>query len=82
MNTSDYKLIRVLIEGLCVLSCDMYTEQMWGECKCRKQHTCVITGDRINKGSCCFRPITNGYNRYHRISLRGMCWLKTLFNRK
>ncbi|HEG42810.1 hypothetical protein LCGC14_1543170 [marine sediment metagenome] len=81
MNSFNYKFITILGEadiGLYGLNCDAYTSHPWSDCKCRKQHTCVITGDIIRKGETCFRPLVNGYNRYHRISVAGMEWLKLL----
>ncbi len=81
MNRHNYKFITIFDDkdiGLYGLTCDLYTSQLWSDCKCRKDHRCVVTGDNIKKGTKCFRPVTNGYNRYHRISQKGMDWLKKL----
>ncbi|GAI53761.1 unnamed protein product [marine sediment metagenome] len=43
-------------------------KQLWAMCKVRKDHVCVITGKPIKKGEDAYRPITNGGNRYERIS--------------
>lgn len=44
--------------------------QLWGTCKVRKNHTCVITGRLIKKGTQAFRPLTNKGNRYERIAAK------------
>jgi hypothetical protein len=49
-----------------------YGKQLWSTGKCRKDFVCQITGKNIPKGSVAYRPITNGYNRMHRISEDGM----------
>ena len=44
-------------------------KQLWSTAKVRKEHRCVITGKIICKGDIAYRPITNGGNRYERISV-------------
>ena len=52
-----------------------YGNQLWSKCTVRKSWTCVVSKELIKKGYVAFRPITNGYNRMHRISLTGMAIL-------
>ncbi len=72
MNRHNYELRNIVEDLLFFLTCDDYSDQMWSLCTCRKEHKCVVTDDIISKGDICYRPTTNGNNRYHRISEDGM----------
>ncbi len=60
--------IKYLDEGLIGLEHIRWGRQLWTICKIRKDHKCVITEKLIKKGEQAYRPITNGGNRYERIS--------------
>lgn len=45
---------------------------LWSTTKARKATTCWITGREIAAGSECFRPITNTYDRFRRVSVDAM----------
>lgn len=55
---------------LLTTSSEEYGEQVWSLCRLRrhKESKCVICGKTL--GEFGFRPITNGYNRIHRICVR------------
>ena len=55
-------------EGLYGLEHIRWGRQLWTICKVRKDHSCVITSQEIKKGEQAYRPITNGGNRYERIT--------------
>lgn len=57
-----------LSDGLWGIEHIRWGRQLWSICKVRKEHICVITGTEIKKGDSAYRPITNGGNRYERIS--------------
>ena len=63
----SYSLV-MLGEGLYGLEHIRWGRQLWTICKVRKDHKCVITGVEIKKREQAYRPITNGGNRYERIS--------------
>lgn len=68
---NDYKLIERISDELIRLS-SKYGDQIFALVKIRKARKCVETGIEIAKGNYAYRPITNGYNRMHRISIVGM----------
>lgn len=47
-------------------------EQLWSRVEVRKDHTCSVNGETIEKGDRCFAPVTNADNRGDRISFNGM----------
>ena len=71
----NYRLEKVINEGLVLLFHTAYGRQMWHTCTVRKRWECNVSGKYINSGEKAWRPITNGYNRMHRISNLGMARL-------
>lgn len=67
----SYSLIAVRAAGIILLSHPKFGQQMWTLVKCRKHKRCVITDVDLYKQEA-FAPVTNGYNRMHRISPVGM----------
>lgn len=43
------------------------TQNIWVKCISRKPMTCILTGNKISKGTEVYRPATNGLNRRHRM---------------
>ncbi len=64
---TDYKLETILDENNVVLN-SSYGCQIWSRAKLGNDRTCQRTGKKLLKGAEVFRPVTNGYNRSHRIS--------------
>jgi hypothetical protein len=63
----DYILVKVLSDGLVGLSSEEFGRQLWDRCRTRKTHECQVCHEWSGVGSQMYRPITNGYNRTHRI---------------
>ncbi|KKN36062.1 hypothetical protein LCGC14_0777570 [marine sediment metagenome] len=79
MNDGHYTVVKILNGDLVVLDYHgpgalkmRKTEAIWHAAMARKAHQCVMRGPHINKGIGCWRPITFGLNRYHRISAMAM----------
>lgn len=65
--TEDYRFIERRNEGLVILTHPQYKTEPWTVAKVRKKHICAVSGKPIKVGEECYRPVTNGYNRMHRI---------------
>jgi len=68
---TDCRLLGVMNEGLVRMdTADFsynYGKQLWGIVKTRKVARCANCDQEIPKASQVYSPITNGYNRMHRI---------------
>ena len=54
--------------GIIVVWSYEFGDQLWVRFdRTRKTHTCVGCGERIDKKSVGYRPLTNGYNRMLRL---------------
>lgn len=78
----DYVVVHILNDDLVALrylgptSCAMKkTDAVWRVVKATKDHKCAAGQGSILKGRNCWSPLTNGNNRYHRISAAGMAHL-------
>ncbi len=78
----DYVVVKILSDDLLALGYHgpgsiamKKTDAVWHVAKANKDHMCAAGWGNIHKGSGCWRPITNGNNRYHRISAAGMAHL-------
>jgi hypothetical protein len=81
---SDYRIIKVMSEvELYILSHPRYKDDIWSLTSkpIRTPKKCEVLNIPV-KGKRAFSPITNGYNRMHRISQAGMQELLKQFNRK
>lgn len=47
-----------------------HDNMLWSRCVLRTPRKCVITGEKMAKGSVAYRPITNGYDRMNRVSAK------------
>ena len=65
---TDYKLEQIWQEDTVILTSSEYGRQIWCKCILRKNNICELTNIKLIKGNKAYRPITNGYNRMHRIS--------------
>lgn len=74
----EYKMIKRLSEAVVVLSWKNGINDLWSRTKIRKCKNCEITDEKIDKGEYAWIPITNGYNRMHRISDAGIIELENL----
>jgi hypothetical protein len=68
----SYKLAKRLAEGVVVLDHPKYGRTMWVTGKTRRSRTrrapnCEICKTELASGMLAWRPLTNGYNRMHRI---------------
>ena len=61
-----YRLVEILGDELIGLS-SRYGRQLWATVKVRKQHRCQHCEELFPVGSKMYCPITNGYNRMHRL---------------
>lgn len=65
--SEDYEALNLLNEGLARLTHPKHGVDLWTSRKLRKPSTCVVCEGSMRKGLTAFGPITNGYNRMHRI---------------
>jgi len=62
------KLLGQMNSGLARISTDEYGAQLWTRRKLRKDNRgCVDCEQPIAKGAFAWGPLTNGYNRMHRL---------------
>lgn len=73
---TTYSFRKRLSEDLVGLDSREYGPQLWDRSKARKASDCKVTGRRIEKGQPSWRPVTNGYNRAHRVSDAGVLELE------
>lgn len=64
---TDYRRVAVMNEGLLRVASEKYGMQLFTRVKLRKNTSCAACGDPLNKGTEAFSPLTNGYNRMHRV---------------
>ena len=64
---TEYRLSLIPGDGQALLWSQEYGTQLWAECKMRKAHKCAVCGMAYPVGTKMYRPMTNGYNRMHRI---------------
>lgn len=79
---TDYVVVHVLTDDLVVLrylgptaSLMKKIDAAWRVVRATKDHKCAAGWGDIHKGIGCWSPLTNGNNRYHRISAAGMAHL-------
>jgi hypothetical protein len=65
----SYVVKKHLTEDLMVIRHPEYGEKMWGIVKLRKETKCAQCKGALAVGARAFSPITNGYNRMHRLCL-------------
>ena len=67
----EFRLLGVLNDDLVRLrTSDVsgnYGAQLWSSIKLSKSKDCVRCETKLTAGARAFKPITNGYNRMHRI---------------
>ncbi len=82
--TKEYEFKEQLNDEIVILDCvsDEYCNIIWTLCSTKKEHVCKYTGDTIPKGEKAFRPLTNGYNRMDRLSIKAIRQLKLQQNFK
>lgn len=73
-----YRSAEKKADGLYLILHQLYGKQLWVSVQVRKQHKCEITDKAIEPKDRAYRPMTNGYNRMHRISQAGMELLEAL----
>ena len=64
---ADYVLLALVSEKLLRITSYEYGRQLWTNVALRKEKKCARCDGSIPKGTRCFSPITNGYNRMHRL---------------
>jgi len=62
-----YELSKRLNEGLVGMRSHEHGMQLWTRGKARKVATCRCCESTIERSEVSWRPLTNGYNRMHRI---------------
>ena len=62
-----YCLIELCTDGLARLSSYEYGTQLWTRRVTRKDFYCRVCSFKKTKRTHAFAPLTNGYNRMHRI---------------
>ena len=65
-GVTRYKFVSRLGEGIVGLS-SSYGDQMFVRSKIRKNNSCELCCASLKPGDQAYRPITNGYNRMHRL---------------
>ncbi len=67
----ECRLLSVMNEGLVrIATSDFsgdYGAQLWAKAKLRKEKKCFACEGQVAVGTEVYSPITNGYNRMHRI---------------
>ena len=67
-----YRYIEMVSEQIHILT-GRYGAQVWTRGRKRGAPVeCEVTGETIESGTECYRPVSNGMNRMHRISKAGM----------
>jgi hypothetical protein len=67
MRADSYRFLKRLGDGLVVLDCGEYGEQLWSQTKTRKPFRCALCNKDGKSGDEAFRPLTNAHNRMERI---------------
>lgn len=62
-----YRVIAQVSDGLLRVHSEAHGMQLWTRVKLRKDHSCEVCKGLMLKGVEAFSPITNGYNRMHRM---------------
>ena len=62
-----YRLVAVLNDGALRAASEKFGVQLFTRGVSRKDHRCEDCGQVIRRGEYAFRPLTNGYNRMHRM---------------
>jgi hypothetical protein len=63
---TDYTFVKRMNDDLVGLS-SSHGQQLFTRARVRKHRACALCKRKILPGSLAYRPITNGYNRMHRL---------------
>jgi len=64
-----YRIVAMLNDGALRATSEEFGTELFTRGAARKDHRCATCGDVISKGQAAWRPLTNGYNRMHRVHL-------------